>query len=410
MTENVFKLAQDQFEIVAEKMELEQHIREALKEPELCVEVSLPIDMDSGVTKVFKGYRSQHNHFLGPTKGGIRFHPNVTGEEVKALAMWMTWKCALLGLPYGGGKGGIAVDPKKLSRHELQHLSRAYIRAIYKILGPEIDIPAPDVNTNAEIMGWMLDEYEKLCGKHAPGVITGKPLCLGGSLGRETATSLGGWFCLEEALKNIKCKGKTVAVQGYGNAGYYITKYLQENGFKVLAVSDSKGGIYNKNGLPSSEKILEHKRNTTSVIGMKNSENITNEELLELDVDILVPAALENAITKKNADNIKAKIILELANGPTTLEADKILFEKGSVVLPDILANAGGVTVSYFEWVQNLSGYYWTEDEVHSKLSQRMKSSFMEVWKIKSQFNCDMREAAYRKAILAVAKAFKARR
>jgi len=407
--QNIFQMAQKQFLNVANKMGLDENVRESLKEPELILEVNLPIDMDDGTTRVFRGYRSQHTHSIGPTKGGIRYHQDVSEDEVKALSMWMTWKCAVMSLPYGGGKGGIIVDPKKLSKHELQHLSRAYIRAIYKMIGPENDVPAPDVNTTGEIMAWMMDEYEKLTGRHAPGVITGKPLCVGGSKGRDTATAMGGWMCLEEAMKKIKLHKKTAAIQGYGNAGYFMAKILQENGFKIIAVSDSKGAIMNENGLDW-KKVLEHKQKTTTVVGYPGSKEISNEEILELDVEVLVPAALEEAITGSNAENIKAKIVVELANGPTTPEADEIMFKKGILVIPDILANAGGVTVSYFEWVQNLAGCYWPDEEVHEKLTKKMKEAFNDVYAIMEKNKCKMREAAYRKAIARVSEAFKARR
>jgi glutamate dehydrogenase len=410
MNENInpFEMAQNQFFSAAKAMDLDKDIIEVLKEPEKIMTVNIPIPADKGGIKVFRGYRSQHSHALGPTKGGIRFHENVTLDEVKALSMWMTWKCAVVNLPYGGGKGGITVNPKELSNHELEHLSRGYIRALGRFIGPEIDIPAPDVNTTPKIMAWMMDEYEKMVGYHAPGIITGKPVELNGSLGRDSATSMGGWFALQEALKQKPAERKTVAIQGYGNAGYFAAKILAENGFKIIAVSDSQGGIINKDGLMP-EKAKEHKEKTKSVIGLDNTEKISNEELLELDVDILVPAALEEVITKKNADRINAKIIVELANGPTTPDADKILFEKNALIIPDILANAGGVAVSYFEWVQNQTGHYWNKERISEMLEKRIKEAFNNIHGICHKENCNMREAAYRKGIERISEALKAR-
>ncbi len=405
---NPFTMAQEQFCAAAKAIGLEQDFVEILKEPEKVLTVNIPIPMDDGSVKTFTGYRSQHSHALGPTKGGIRFHQDVTIDEVKALSMWMTWKCAVVELPYGGGKGGITVNPKLLSSHELEHLSRGYIRAVSRFIGPEIDVPAPDVNTTPKIMAWMMDEYEKIVGHHAPGVITGKPVELNGSLGRDTATSLGGWFALKEALQSVPAKRKTVAIQGYGNAGYNAAKIFEDNGFNVVAVSDSQGAIYNEGGFHADE-VLEHKAKTKSVKGFKGSKEITNTELLELDVDILVPSALEGVITDKNANEVKAKIILELANGPLTPKADKILYEKDTFIIPDILANAGGVVVSYFEWVQNTSGYYWTKEKVRDKLEERMKVAFNSMHGICHKENCNTREASYRKAIARISGALKAR-
>jgi glutamate dehydrogenase/leucine dehydrogenase len=405
---NPFIIAQKQFTDSAVALGIEDYFIEFLKEPERIMTVNIPVATDGEGFRVFRGFRSQHSHVLGPTKGGIRFHQNVTLDEVKALSMWMTWKCSVIDIPYGGAKGGVIVDPKLLTTHELEHLSRGYIRALSRFIGPKLDIPAPDVNTNPKIMAWMMDEYEKIIGEHAPGVITGKPLFLNGSHGREVATSLGGWYVLEDALKITPSERKTAAIQGYGNAGYNMAKILAERGFRVVAVSDSRGAIHDEKGLVP-EKVLAHKQEKKSVAGFSGAKEITNEELLELDVDILVPAALENAITEKNADNVKAKVVVELANGPTTPAADKVLYEKGTLILPDILANAGGVMVSYFEWVQNQSGYYWTEEEVKERLSDRIKKAFAETHAICHSKNCNMREAAYRKAITRVMETLKAR-
>ncbi|RLF77575.1 glutamate dehydrogenase, partial [Thermococci archaeon] len=363
-----FEMAIKQLERAAQYIDISEEALEFLKKPQRILEVSIPVEMDDGSVKVFTGFRVQHNWALGPTKGGIRWHPEETLSTVKALATWMTWKCATLGLPYGGGKGGVIVDPKKLSDREKERLARGYIRAIYDIISPYTDIPAPDVYTNPQIMAWMMDEYEAISRRKAPsfGIITGKPVIVGGSLGRNTATAQGAIFTIREAAKalDMDLKGKTIAVQGYGNAGYYTAKFAKEQlGMKVVAVSDSKGGIYNPDGLDPDE-VLKWKREHGSVKDFPGATNITNEELLELEVDVLAPAAIEEVITKKNADNIKAKIVAEVANGPVTPEADEILYEKGILQIPDFLCNAGGVTVSYFEWVQNLMGYYWTEEEV----------------------------------------------
>lgn len=408
MKENAFSVAKKQLEDVVKIIKLERTIHNILVEPERIIQVELPVKMDNGEEKSFKAYRVQHNSALGPTKGGIRYHPDVNLDEVKALAMWMTWKCAIAGLPYGGAKGGVTLDPKKLSKKELERLSREYIKAIKNYIGPDKDIPAPDVYTNAQVMAWMLDEYEKQTGKHCPGVITGKPIELGGSLGREEATAQGGVFVLEEAMKTFGLKEKTVAIQGMGNVGGNTAKILHKKGFKIVGVSDSKGGVYDEKGLDV-KKVLEHKEKTSSVINFSGSRNISNEELLELPVAILIPAALENQITKENAENVKAKIILELANGPTTPEADKILFKKEVFVVPDVLANAGGVVVSYFEWVQNNEGYYWKLEEVNEKLKKIMTKSFNSVYETSQRYKTDMRTAALILAVERVAQAIKLR-
>ncbi|MEM0231451.1 MAG: Glu/Leu/Phe/Val dehydrogenase [Candidatus Woesearchaeota archaeon] len=394
-TENPFQMAQSQFEEVARLIKLEDEYYNILKEPERFVEVKIPVKMDDGTTKVFTGYRSQHNNSRGPYKGGIRFHQNVTPEEVKALSMWMTWKCSVVGIPFGGGKGGVVVNPKELSKGELERLSRGYIRAIAPIIGEDTDVPAPDVGTDAQVMEWMLDEYEKIIGRKAPAVITGKPVNNHGSKGRELATSRGGLFVLMRALQtlNTNSEGITAAVQGFGNVGLGFAKLAYESGIKIVAVSDSTGGIYSQEGLNIPE-VIKHKEATGSVQNFKGTKNITNEELLELKTDVLVPAALEGQITHKNADRIKAKIVLELANGPTTPEADEILTKKGILVIPDILANSGGVAVSYFEWLQNKQGKYWEEDKVNSELKKLMEKAFEEVYNVYKEKKVSMRMAA----------------
>ncbi len=410
MAKNPYEIFLRQLEEGAKVLKLDDYVVEVLKEPERVIEVSIPVRMDDGTVKVFKGWRSNHNTALGPAKGGIRYHWEVTKEEVMALSAWMSIKNAVMDLPYGGGKGGIRVNPKELSEGELERLSRGFIDRIYKYIGPDQDIPAPDVYTNPKIMAWMMDEYEKLVGIKAPGVITGKPLIVGGSRGRETATARGGFFVLREALKvkGESFEGKTAAIQGFGNAGSYAAHYLHEAGVKVVAVSESKGGIYKADGLPIPE-VIKHKKETGSVINFPGTESISNEDLLELDVDILVPAALEDVINEKNASNVKAKYILELANGPVTPEADEVLFKKGAFILPDVLANAGGVTVSYFEWVQNRYGYYWDEEEVDEKLDKKMTKAFKEFYEAMEEYKVDPRKAVYVVALRRIVEAMKAR-
>lgn len=408
---NPFVVAQKQLDICAEKLKLDREVHAVLREPMRIMQVSIPVKMDNGKVKTFQGFRVQYNDARGPTKGGIRFHPEETIDTVKALAAWMTWKCAIVDVPYGGGKGGVVCNSKEMSEGELERLSRGYIRAINYFIGPERDIPAPDVYTTPQIMAWMMDEYSKLKGYNVPGMITGKPIPLGGSLGRGDATARGGMYALKEAAKylNIDLKKATVAVQGYGNAGQFAAQLATEMfGSNVVAVSDSKGGIYNEKGLDW-KAVLEHKKKTGSVTGFKGAKEITNEGLLELNVDVLIPAALENVITEKNAGRIKAKIILELANGPTTPEADKILHRNKIFVIPDFLANAGGVTVSYFEWVQNLYGYYWTEKEVHEKLEAKMVKAFRDVIEMAEKYKVDNRTAAYMVSVNRVAEAMKLR-
>jgi len=410
MSKNPYEIFLEQLERASKVLKLKEDIVEMLKHPERVIEVSIPVKMDDGSIKVFTGWRSQHNTALGPTKGGIRYHWNVTKEEVMALSAWMTFKNAVMNLPYGGGKGGIRVNPKEMSEGEVERLSRTYIQRIYKYIGPEEDIPAPDVYTNPQIMAWMMDEYSKLVGKFSPGVITGKPLIVGGSKGRKTATARGGFFVLREALKvrGERFEDMKAAIQGFGNAGSNAAIYLYEAGVKVVAVSDSKGGIFKEDGLPIPD-VVRHKKETRSVIDFPGARNITNEELLELNVDILVPAALEDVITEENAPRVKARYILELANGPTTPEADEILTSKGVMILPDILANAGGVTVSYFEWVQNLMNYYWEEEEVDQKLDRKMSNAFREVYEASKEFNIDMRRSAYVVALRRITEAMKVR-
>lgn len=405
MMGELFSEALSRLDQAASYADIDREAVEKLKSPKACLEVSIPVRMDDGTLKIFTGYRVHHNDVRGPTKGGIRYHPNVSLDEVKSLAFWMTIKCAVVGIPFGGGKGGIIVDPKSLSRLELERLSRGYIEQVAGFIGPDRDIPAPDVYTNAMIMGWMMDEYSKMNRCLTPAVITGKPIPLGGSQGREDATARGGYYCIKELERQKKWNPKEmrVAVQGFGNAGQYIAALLHQDGYKVVAISDSKGGIYRKQGfdVPSvvhvkkSSKELQAVYCEGSVCQMVDAAIITNEELLECDVDILVPAALENQITKDNASRIKAPIVLELANGPTTIEADKILQEKGVLVIPDILANAGGVTVSYFEWVQNRAGYYWTIDIIHKRLEEIMLREFKNVYELMAAHKVDMRTAAY---------------
>ncbi|MBN2567357.1 Glu/Leu/Phe/Val dehydrogenase [Candidatus Woesearchaeota archaeon] len=368
---------------------------EALKRPKRILQASLPVRMDDGSVRVFDAYRVQFDDTRGPFKGGIRYHPQVDLAEVKALSAWMAMKCAVVDIPFGGGKGGIVVDPKKLSRRELEALSRAYVDAFHMNLGPHIDVPAPDVYTDAQVMAWMLDEYEKFHGK-SPAMITGKPVEIGGSLGRGTATAQGGVYVLLAALAKMgkRPKDLTVAIQGYGNAGQVMARILHGLGFKVVAVSDSKGGLFCEDCFDP-EKVFDHKARTFSVKGFPRAEEVTNEELLTLPVDILIPAALENQITAKNADKIRAKVVLELANGPTTPEADAMLSRKGTLVIPDILSNAGGVTVSYFEWVQNLQGYSWTEDEVKARLRPVMEKAYFAIHEIAEEKGTSLRTAAF---------------
>ncbi len=408
MSENLdpFEIALKQLNKAAEVMKLDKQALELLSSPMNIFQFSIPVKMDDGKTKVFQGFRVRYNNARGPAKGGIRFHPDETLSTVKALSAWMTWKTAITNLPLGGGKGGVICDPKKMSQAELERLSRGYVRAAYDFIGPEIDVPAPDVYTTPQIMAWMMDEYEKIARHSAPGVITGKPLENGGSLGRGDATARGGMYVLEEAAKSIALdlSKVKVAIQGFGNAGQYAMKLVAEMfKSKVVAISDTKGGIYLESGLDY-DKVMEHKKKTGSVANFPGSKNISNEELLEL-----IPAAIENQIRADNASKIKAKIILELANGPTTPEADEILFKNKVMVLPDFLANSGGVTVSYFEWVQNQGGYYWTEQEVYDRLRLKMNQATHDVLFTAKSHNVDNRTAAYIVSVKRVADAMKLR-
>jgi len=405
---NAYDQALAQLAGAAKVMPMDEGVLNILKTPKKVMLASIPVKMDDGSVRVFEGYRVQHNDARGPHKGGIRFHPHVDLSEVKALAFWMSIKTAVLDVPFGGAKGGVTVDPRELSKGELERLSRGYVRAFHQIIGPKQDIPAPDVYTNPQIMAWMMDEYSAIAGSYEPGSFTGKPLEVGGSIDRDTATAQGGVYVLEEALKHYLPNKKqyTVAVQGFGNAGSVAAEilfYLGEK-YKIVAVSDSKGAIYDKKGLDIPFAI-GHKKETGGLADYDKAKMITNEDLLALDVDILVPAAFEDTITSKNAAKVQAKIILELANGPVTGEAEKILLNNKIVILPDILANAGGVTVSYFEWVQNNSGLYWDSTEVQARLLTKMQSSFSDVRDLAAEYKTDLRTAAYLLAISRIAKA-----
>lgn len=382
-----------------------EEMYELLKEPLRMLTVRIPVKMDNGSTKIFTGYRAQHNDAVGPTKGGIRFHPHVDEDEVKALSMWMSLKCGIVSLPYGGGKGGIVCDPRNMSQMELERLSRGYVRAISQIVGPTKDIPAPDVYTNSQIMAWMVDEYSRLREYDSPGFITGKPLVLGGSHGREKATALGVTICIEEAAKKkgIELKGAKVVIQGFGNAGSFLAKMMNDAGPIVIGISDAHGALYDQNGLDI-EYLLDRRDSFGTVTTLFN-ETISNEELLKLECDILVPAAISNQITAENANDINAKIVVEAANGPTTWEATKILSDKGILLVPDVLASAGGVTVSYFEWVQNNQGYYWSEEEVLQKLNKVLIESFNQVYELAESRNVNMRLAAYMVGVRMMAEA-----
>lgn len=408
---NPFEIVKRQVDSVGKRLKLDPGLLELLKSPQRELTVRFPVKMDSGSIKVFTGYRVQYNDALGPFKGGIRFHWNVNLDEVRALAAWMTWKCSVMGLPYGGSKGGVVCNPKELSKGELERLTRRYAAAISVVIGPEKDIPAPDVYTDSQTMAWIMDTISMNKGYAVPGVVTGKPLVIGGSLGRDEATSRGVVYATREAAKRIglSLKGATVVVQGYGNVGWHAARiFHDEFGCKVIAVSDSKGGIYNGKGL-NPHDVMKHKEKTGSVVGSPGAKQITNEELLELECDILVPSALENSITSENAPKVRAKVVAEGANGPTTPEADEILNKRGILVLPDILANGGGVTVSYFEWVQDLAGFFWSLEEVRGKLDQVMTRAFGNVWDMAQKEKADMRTAAYMVAMKRVAEAYKVR-
>ena len=403
---NAWQVAQHQFDLAAEMLNLDPGLRRVLREPRRELTVHFPVHMDDGSVQVFTGYRVQHNLGRGPAKGGIRYHQDVTLDEVKALAMWMTWKCAVVGIPYGGGKGGVIVDPKKLSQKELEGLSRRFFTEISVLIGPERDIPAPDVNTTPQIMAWFMDTYSMHVGYTVPGVVTGKPISLGGSEGRNEATARGCVFTVVKAAAHLglDLKTSTVAVQGYGNAGAIAAQLMAAEGSRVVAVSDSTGGIRNMAGIDP-DKALAWKKEHGTVQGFPGAEDISNAELLETDCDVLIPAAYENQITARNAANIKAKIVAEAANGPTTPEADEILYQRGVFMIPDILCNAGGVTVSYFEWVQDLNRDHWTETEVNAKLKVIMDKAFAEVLAQAQKNGVNMRTGAYLNAVQRVADA-----
>jgi glutamate dehydrogenase (NAD(P)+) len=403
---NSFRIAMRQFDTAAEKLGLDPGLREVLRRPRRALSVSIPIKMDDGTLKVFQGFRVQHNSARGPCKGGIRYHPNVSFDEVQALASWMTWKCATVNIPFGGAKGGIICDPKTLSKSELERLTRRYAYEISPIIGPDMDIPAPDVYTDSQVMAWIMDTYSMTHGHSAPGVVTGKPVFLGGSAGRNEATARGCVFTIRAACeaKGTRLDRATAAIQGFGNAGSISAQLLSQQGAKVIAVSDSRGGLFNRNGLDIAA-IGTHKEKKGSVVGFREADSISSAAVLEVDCDVLVPAALENQITLSNASRVRAKIIAEAANGPTTPGADAILHDQGTLVIPDILANAGGVTVSYFEWVQDLSELFWDEDEVNNKLEKVMLRSFKDVHNTAQKHGVDMRTGAYILAISRVVQA-----
>ena len=407
---SAWAVAQQQFDLAAKRLGLDAGIAAVLREPRRQLTVHFPVRMDDGSTRVFEGHRVQHNLGRGPAKGGIRFHQDVNIDEVKALAMWMSWKCAVLDLPYGGGKGGVTVDPKRLSMGELERLTRRFTAEIAIFIGPESDVPAPDVNTNSQTMAWMMDTYSMLVGYTVPGVVTGKPIELGGSQGRNDATARGVVFCVREAAAKIDLdlKGATVVVQGYGNVGSAVVRLIGELGLKVIAISDVGGGIYDPAGLDLAA-VDAHNKKTGSVAGLPGAKSVSNEELLEIPCDVLVPAALENQITGENAGRIKARIVAEAANGPTTPEADEILEANGTMVIPDILCNAGGVTVSYFEWVQDLNRDFWEEDEVNVRLEKKMVRAFHEVYDMAQKEKSHLRTGAYLLSVQRVADAMTVR-
>jgi len=406
LRENPYDIAKEQLRRVAQLFGVDPNLVNVLQECKKAVVVSVPVTMDDGTIQALEGYRVTHNIARGPSKGGIRYHPDVELDEVKALAMWMTWKCALMGIPFGGAKGGIAVDPKKLSQGELQRMTRRYTSEIINEIGPEKDIPAPDVGTNAAVMAWIFDTYSMNKGHSVLGVVTGKPLNVGGSLGRLEATAHGALYCIQEAVRKreMRMDELRVAVQGFGNVGSFLAKFLAEQGSTVIAVSDSRGGIYNEAGLDMSA-VLAHKQETGALEGLRGAESITNDELLLLECDVLAPCALEQVITSSNAEQVKAKIVAEGANGPVTPAADEILDDRGVLILPDVLANAGGVVVSYFEWVQGLQEYFWKEDEINSKLRDITTRAFNETWRTMEERKTSMRLAAYGLAVRRVADA-----
>ena len=410
-TLNPFEIARKQVKTACDRLNADPAVYEILKSPQRVLEVTFPVKLDNGTVKTFTGYRSQHNNAVGPYKGGVRFHPNVNLDEVKALSIWMTIKCCVAGIPYGGGKGGITLDPRDYSEAELERISRAYSEAISPLIGEKIDIPAPDVNTNGKIMSWMVDAYENVVKKSAPGVFTGKPVEFGGSLARTEATGYGVNFAAVQALEKLgkDVKGATYAIQGFGNVGYHTGYYAHQSGAKVVAVSTVDVAIYNENGLDMEAlfKEFQEKGFITNEAGY--GKEISNAELLALDVDVLAPCALENQLTSENAGKVRAKIVVEGANGPTTPEADAILRQNGVLVVPDILANCGGVVVSYFEWVQNLQGYYWEFDEVQEKETVVLRRAFRDIWNLAQEYDVDLRTASYMMSIRRVEKAMKLR-
>jgi glutamate dehydrogenase (NAD(P)+) len=411
VTLNPFEIALKQLDEAANLIHLESGMRDVLANPKRVLTVSLPVKMDNGKIRVFTGFRSQHNDARGPFKGGIRYHPQVTVEEVKALSMWMTWKCAIADIPYGGGKGGIICNPKEMSEIELERLTRRYAYSIADIIGPRTDIPAPDVYTGGKEMAWIMDTYSALKGNFGqPEIITGKPLSIGGSLGRTEATGRGLTFTVREAAKKlaVDLKQATVAIQGFGNAGQYAGQLLEDQGAKIVAVSDTRAAVFNKNGL-NVEGLRNHKEKNGSVVGFPEAKAISGEEILETECTILIPAALENQITQKNASRISAKIVAEAANGPTTPQADEILFKNKILLIPDILANGGGVTVSYFEWLQNLRREYWTESDVNERLDKNISKAFADVYNTHEKHGVNMRKASTLLAIEKVAEATRIR-
>jgi glutamate dehydrogenase (NAD(P)+) len=406
LRENPFEIAREQLRRVASMFDIDQNLVNVLSVCKKAVEVSVPVGMDDGSTSVFAGYRVTHNSARGPSKGGIRYHPDVTLDEVKALAMWMTWKCALMGIPFGGAKGGVVCDPKRLSRAELERMTRRYTTEIINEIGPEKDIPAPDVGTDGSVMAWIFDTYSMNKGHSVLGVVTGKPLTIGGSLGREEATARGALYCIRDAVakRDGRLDSMTAAVQGFGNVGSYLAKFLHEEGATVVAISDSTVALHNPKGIDVPAAI-EHKREHRTLAGFKDAEAITNDELVLLDVDVLAPCALEQVITAENAGQVRASIVCEGANGPVTPAADAILEDKGVLILPDVLANAGGVVVSYFEWVQGLQEYFWKETEVNAKLNDIISRAFDETWDTSERRQMPMRVAAYGLAVQRVAEA-----
>jgi len=406
LRENPFEIAREQLRRVADVFDIDQNLVNVLSNCKKAVEVSIPVAMDDGHTEVFSGYRVIHNIARGPSKGGIRYHPDVTLDEVKSLAMWMTWKCALAAIPFGGAKGGVICDPKRMSTAELQRMTRRFTSEIINEIGPEMDIPAPDVGTDGRIMAWIFDTYSMNKGHSVLGVVTGKPLTIGGSLGRVEATARGALYCIRDAMQKqgLSLADQRVAVQGFGNVGSYLAKFLAEDGAAVVAISDSTVGLYNPNGVDV-QAAFAHKRETGSLAGLKGGDRVTNDELLLLDCDILAPCALEQVITSDNADQVRANLIVEGANGPITPRADEILEDRGVTILPDILANAGGVIVSYFEWVQGLQEYFWKEAEVNAKLNDIITRAFAESWREHEEREISMRQAAYAIAVGRVAEA-----